>query len=32
MKVEWESNLTWYLQDEFQVSTLINHHMLLMVK
>ena len=21
MKVEWESNLTWYLQDEFQVST-----------
>ena len=21
MKVEWESNLTWYLQDEFEVST-----------
>ena len=21
MKVDWESNLTWYLQDEFEVST-----------
>ena len=21
MKVEWDSNLSWYLQDEFEVST-----------
>ena len=32
MKVEWSSNLTWYLQNEWEVTTQILHHMLLMVR